>query len=168
MRHLLTLLLLTQLLVTGCIAPVEEVVQPTPFPCAIEAPATASDEEVIEMVLMAEGRLVVEQNIEELMRLWRDGAEIINAKNTPDDRSDDQSWLDKDAIRHRYVRTVFPGAPSQVMPKDLHIERIDDRAVVTATTQIGAEISPAGDRWVLVKHDNCWEIQRLTYNLETN
>jgi len=120
------------------------------------------------MVLMAEGQLVVEQKIDDLMALWSTGAEVINAKNTPGDSSDDQSWLDKDAIRHRYVRTVFPGAPSQVTPKDLQIERVNDRAVVTATTQIGTEVSPAGDRWVLVKRNNCWEIQSLTYNLEIN
>lgn len=168
MRHLLAILLLTQLLGVSCVTVVEEAAPPTPIPCPLPAPATATDGEIIEMVLMAEGRLVVEQKIDELMALWTTGAEIINAKNTPDDTSDDQSWLDKDAIRHRYIRTVFPGAPSQVTPKDLQIELVDGRAVVTATTQIGAEVSPAGDRWVLVKQNNCWEIQSLTYNLETN
>lgn len=168
MRPLLAALLLTQLLVTSCATVVKEVIQPTPVPCSVQAPVTATDEEVIEMVLLAEGKLVVEQNIEALMTLWGTGAEVINAKNTPDDASDDQSWLDKDAIRHRYIRTVFPGAPSQVTPKDLQIALVDDRAVVTATTQIGAEVSPAGDRWVLTKRNNCWEIQSLTYNLETN
>lgn len=168
MRHLLAILLLTQLLGVSCVTVVEEAAPPTLLPCPLPAPATATDEEIIEMVLMAEGRLVVEQKIDELMALWTTGAEIINAKNTPDNASDDQSWLDKDAIRHRYIRTVFPGAPSQVTPKDLQIELVDDRAVVTATTQIGAEVSPAGDRWVLVKRNNCWEIQSLIYNLETN
>jgi len=168
MRHLLAILLLIPLLVAGCATVVEETIQPTPVACPVQGPTTATDEEVIELVLLAEGKLVVEQNIEALMTLWGAGAEIINAKNTPADSSDDQSWLDKDAIRHRYIRTVFPGAPSQVTPKDLQIELVDDRAVVTATTQIGAEVSPAGDRWVLMKRNNCWEIQSLTYNLETN
>ncbi len=172
MRYLLTILLLTQWLVVSCVTTVEEAPPPSlPTalpPCPVQAPATATDEEMIEMVLMAEGRLVVEQKIDDLMALWSAGAEIVNAKNTPNDTSDDQNWLDKDAIRHRYVRTVFPGAPSQVTPKDLQIEIVSDRAVVTATTQIGAEVSPAGDRWILVKRDTCWEIQSLTYNLETN
>ncbi len=167
MRKLLTILLLTQWLVVSCVT-TEEATPPPPAPCPIAAPTTATDEAVIEMVLMAEGRLVVDQQIDALMALWTPGAEIINAKNTPNDSSDDQSWRDKDAIRHRYVRTVFPGAPSQVTPKDLQLQLMDDRAVVTATTQIGAEVSPAGDRWVLVKRNNCWEIQSLTYNLETN
>ncbi len=168
MRKLLTILLLIQWLVISCVTAEEEATPPPPAPCPIAAPTTATDKEVIEMVLMAEGRLVVDQQIDALMALWSPGAEIINAKNTPNDRSDDQSWRDKDAIRHRYVRTVFPGAPSQVTPKDLQLQLMDDRAVVTATTQIGAEVSPAGDRWVLVKRNNCWEIQSLTYNLETN
>lgn len=172
MRYLLMILLLTEWLVVSCVAAVEEAPLPSlPTalrPCPIQVPATATDEEVIEMVLMAEGRLVVEQKIDDLMALWSAGAEIVNAKNTPNDTSDDQSWLDKDAIRHRYVRTVFPGAPSQVTPKDLQIQLEADRAVVTATTQIGAEVSPAGDRWVVAKRNNCWEIQSLTYNLETN
>jgi len=167
MRKLLTILLLTQWLVVSCVT-TEEATPPPPAPCPIAAPTTATDKEVIEMVLMAEGRLVVDQQIDALMALWTPGAEIINAKNTPNDSSDDQSWRYKDAIRHRYVRTVFPGAPSQVTPKDLQLQLMDDRAVVTATTQIGAEVSPAGDRWVLVKRNNCWEIQSLTYNLETN
>jgi hypothetical protein len=37
---------------------------------------------------------------------------------------------------------------------------------VSATTQIGDEVSPAGDRWTLVKHGNCWLLENLTYNLE--
>jgi hypothetical protein len=172
MRSLLTILLLTQWLVVSCVTAVEEAPSanaPTAAPpCPIQGPATATDEEVIELVLMAEGRLVVEQKIDDLLALWSAGAEIVNAKNTPNNSSDDQSWLGKDAIRHRYVRTVFPGAPSQVSPKDLQIQLETERAVVTATTQIGDEVSPAGDRWVLVKRNTCWEIQSLTYNLETN
>ncbi len=109
---------------------------------------------------------MVAQNIDALMQLWGKGAKIVDAKHTPDNAQDDQAWLDKDAIRHRYVRTVFPGAPAQATPKDLNLQILDNRAVVEATTQIGAEISPAGDRWILAKAENCWEIESLTYNLE--
>jgi hypothetical protein len=38
--------------------------------------------------------------------------------------------------------------------------------VVTATTRIGGEVAPAGDRWTLVRRDGCWLLQNLTYNLE--
>ena len=79
---------------------------------------------------------------------------------------DDQFWRDKDAIRHRYVRTVFPGAPAQATPADLQVTITDRTAVVSATTHIGNETSPAGDRWTLLKQGPCWLIESLTYNLE--
>jgi len=37
---------------------------------------------------------------------------------------------------------------------------------VVATTHIGSEVSPAGDRWELARVDGCWMIRSLTYNLE--
>jgi hypothetical protein len=134
--------------------------------CTLDLPAGAGDEEAISAVLRAEGRLVVEQQIGPLMALWADGASITDAKNTPGIAEDDQFWRDKDAIRHRYVRTVFPGAPSQATPADLQITLDGDHASVLATTRIGDEVSPAGDRWTLVKRGNCWLLENLTYNLE--
>jgi len=154
------------LFTTGCVAPTAPPILPPKGSCSLALPATATDEEAIRAVLSAEGDLVVAQNIDALMKLWEAGAKITDAKNTPEEPQDDQAWLDKDAIRHRYVRTVFPGAPAQATPKDLHLQIIDNRAIVAATTQIGSEISPAGDRWILVKEQNCWVIQSLTYNLE--
>ncbi len=106
------------------------------------------------------------QEIDALMALWADGSYVANAKHTPDDPEDDQFWRDKDAIRHRYVRTVFPGAPAAAVPADLTIAITGDQADVRSTTQIGGEISPAGDRWTLVKRGDCWLIESLTYNLE--
>ena len=100
------------------------------------------------------------------MSLWREDGQVVDAKNTPDDDSDNRNWDGGDAIRHRYVRTVFPGAPSSAQPADLAIEFDGDQAAVRATTQIGNEISPAGDLWRLVRIDGCWLIHSLTYNLE--
>lgn len=134
--------------------------------CTLGLPAGAGDEEAITAVIRAEGQLVVEQQIDALMALWADGASITNAKNTPGAAEDDQFWRDKDAIRHRYVRTVFPGAPSQATPADLQTALDGDRATVIATTQIGSEVSPAGDRWTLIKRGSCWLLENLTYNLE--
>lgn len=128
---------------------------------------TVTDEGAIAAVLNAESEFVVRQEIEALMRLWASGAYIADAKNTPEDAEDDQRWLDRDAIRHRYVRTVFPGAPASASPKDLVFDISDDQATITATTQIGDEVSPAGDRWTLVKENGCWMITSLTYNLES-
>jgi len=129
------------------------------------APQT-SDEVAIRAIIAAEGELVVTQQIDALMALWSDSAYVANAKNTPDRADDDQFWREKDAIRHRYVRTVFPGAPAAAAPADLQIEIDGSRAEVVATTHIGSEIAPAGDRWVLTKNGNCWFLESLTYNLE--
>jgi hypothetical protein len=117
-------------------------------------------------VINAEGEFVVQQNITQLMQLWHSGASVVDAHHTTQDTTDDQQWLDKDAIRHRYVRTVFPGAPTGIAPKDFLIELVGTQATVTTTTQIGDEVSPAGDRWTLSKQGDCWAIDNLTYNLE--
>jgi hypothetical protein len=143
---------------------------PTPIPagsCTLALAPTAGDEAAISAVVSAEGELVVKQDITALMQLWGEGAFIANAKNTPTNQDDDQLWLDKDAIRHRYVRTVFPGAPTSASPKDLIIAIDGATAIVTATTNIGNELSPAGDRWELTKANGCWLIHSLTYNLES-
>lgn len=134
--------------------------------CTLGLTSSATDEERIRAVLRAEGDLMAAQQIEPLMALWTVGSRVVDAKNTPADQNDDQAWLDKDAVRHRYVRTVFPGAPAAALPADLTITIEGASAVVTATTQIGSEVSPAGDRWELVRKGPCWSISRLVYNLE--
>ncbi|RIK38418.1 MAG: hypothetical protein DCC55_21210 [Chloroflexi bacterium] len=157
------------LLVSGvgaCAWPFDPGAQVQTGSCTLSLPPDAGDEAAIRALLAAEGELVVKQEIDPLMDLWADGGFVSDAKNTPTNPDDDQFWLDKDAIRHRYVRTVFPGAPQQATPADLVIEIDAGRAVVTATTRIGDEISPAGDRWVLVQRGRCWLIESLTYNLE--
>lgn len=174
MRTLPTLILLSlALLIGGCRAPSADPTAPAPAVTAVPAGGscslgieTAGDEDAIRSVLTAEGELVVAQDITRLMALWAADSHVTDAKNTPDDADDDQSWEGKDAIRHRYVRTVFPGAPAAAQPADLEISLDGDRATVRATTQIGSEVSPAGDRWELVKQENCWYIAGLTYNLE--
>lgn len=109
---------------------------------------------------------MVSQQIEQLMALWAEEGRVVNAKNTPDDERDDQLWLGTDAVRHRYVRTVFPGAPAAAAPADMEIAMAGDSAVVRSTTHIGNEVSPAGDRWHLDKVAGCWVLERLVYNLE--
>lgn len=165
-------LLLAITLVAGGCAPLAATptaqVTDTPTPggsCSL-ALDTSDPEATIQALINAEGEFVVSQDITRLMALWAEESHVTDAKNTPDDLSDDQSWLGKDAIRHRYVRTVFPGAPAATQPADLMITFEGDRATVRATTQIGEEISPAGDLWELVKEQECWLIAGLTYNLE--
>lgn len=145
--------------------------EPTPPPapqggsCSLDA-TFDNDEAAIDAVLRAEGEFVVAQQIDPLLTLWLEEGRVIDAKNTPDDAEDDQAWDGIDAIRHRYVRTVFPGAPAAVQHVDQEITIADDRATVVASTEIGAEVSPGGDRWELAKRDGCWYLAALTYNLE--
>lgn len=154
------LLLGAVLLLAGCAAPSAD------GSCGLPLAAGHSDDDAIRAVIEAEGRLVVSQEIDALMALWAEDAYVANAKNTPDDDTDDQFWRGQDAIRHRYVRMVFPGAPAAALPPELTIDRDGVRAVVTATTRIGSEVAPAGDRWVLIQRSGCWQIAGLTYNLE--
>jgi len=134
--------------------------------CSLELPLSVTDQAAAAAVLNAEGEFVVSQDIDALMRLWAEDGRIADAKHTPDNLEDDQTWQGVDAIRHRYVRWVFPGAPATAQPADLVINIHGDEAVVTGTTRIGDEVSPAGDRWRLVKIEGCWFIQELTFNLE--
>ncbi|MFN8442275.1 MAG: nuclear transport factor 2 family protein [Caldilineaceae bacterium] len=165
-RLQLTLLLLLAAGLSGCIS--EEPPKSAVGSCTLSLPATTSDEESIQAVLRAEGDLVVKQQIDPLMALWAEDSTVVDAKNTPQDEKDDQIWQGKDAIRHRYVRVVFPGAPTSITPHDMQVTIDGNNATVQSTTEIGQEESKAGDRWNLVKQDSCWLIQRLTYNLEVN
>jgi hypothetical protein len=134
--------------------------------CALALEAAVGDDDAIRAVLQAEADRMVAQDIDGLMVLWSEGSRVVNAKNTPLDDSDDQIWLDKDAVRHRYVRTVFPGNPQAAAPASLEISVDGELAIVSATTNIGSELSPAGDQWLLERSNGCWVIQQLTYNLE--
>ncbi|MEA3336870.1 MAG: hypothetical protein U9R25_13230 [Chloroflexota bacterium] len=135
--------------------------------CSLELPADLSDEQVIWSLIAAESEYMVGQKIDELMRLWSGNALITDVGNTPDDRTDDQTWKGQDAIRYRYVRNIFPSAPMLAAPDDLNIHLIGaDRAEVTSTTRINLETSPAGDRWELLKDNGCWYLDRLEYNRE--
>lgn len=158
------------LILTGCGAGVTSSPTSSPAPragsCMLELGEGASDEDAIRAVVGAEGKLVVTQEVTPLMQLWTEDGFVADAKYTPDEEADDQRWIGSDAIRHRYVRTVFPGAPSAVQPADLDIVIDDARAVVRATTHIGDEVAPSGDRWELIKSDGCWYLNSLTYNLE--
>jgi hypothetical protein len=148
--------------------------QATPEPTPTSAPLGGSctlehggdDESAIRALLVAEGELVVSQDIDALMRLWAETARVADAKNTPDNADDDQVWDGKDAIRNRYARIVFPGAPALVDHGDETITINGDQAQVESTTTIGSEVAPAGDRWEMVRQENCWYLSSLTYNLE--
>lgn len=134
--------------------------------CSLELPLDVTDQAAAAAVLNAEGEFVVSQDIDALMQLWAEDGRVADAKHTPGNVEDDQTWQGIDAIRHRYVRWVFPGDPAMAQPADLVINVQGAEAVVTGTTKIGDEVSPAGDRWRLVKIEGCWVIQELVFNLE--
>lgn len=158
---------LTLVAAGACSAPANTPPAPTATPPSAQATMPpASDEEAIAHTLAEEGRGVVTKDIDLLMSLWVEDGRVVDARHTPDDPSDDLVWQGYYAVRDRYITLVFPGNPSQAAPADLHIELLDGRAIVTATTQIGAEVSPAGDRWTLVRTPAGWRIESLTYNLE--
>ncbi len=134
--------------------------------CGLGLPDTASDQEAITALLRAESAYVVQQDGEALLRLWAPDGRIVDAKHTPADPIDDQTWEGIDAIRHRYLRRVFPGNPSAAQPSDLTIILDGDRATVSGTTRIGNEVSPKGDRWQAAKVEGCWIIKELVFDLE--
>ena len=134
--------------------------------CGLGLPDTAGDQEAITALLRAESAYVVQQDSEALLRLWAPDGRIADAKHTPADPGDDQTWEGIDAIRHRYLRRVFPGNPSAAQPADLTIVLDGDRATVTGTTRIGNEVSPNGDRWQVAKIGGCWVIKELVFDLE--
>ena len=169
MRTLILLILLVALTACGAAPAPAAVDASTPTPaggsCSLAGYPFADDATAVRAVLTAEGQWVVSQDIDALMRLWATDSQVVDAKNTPAD-DDNQVWQGKDAIRNRYVRIVFPGAPAAVEHADEGITVESDRAVIVAATAIGSEVSPAGDRWEMVRQDGCWYIAGLTYNLE--
>lgn len=146
MRLLLVVLALS-LLLTGC-------------------RAGADDRAAILDLLHREAKGVVTQDLEALMALWAEDAVVTDAAHTPDDPTDDLVWRGRDAIRDRYVHLVFPGGAKEAGPLDVQITLQADRATAWATTRIGDEVAPGGDRWTFVRRGGRWLLESLTYNLE--
>ncbi|MGC8838267.1 MAG: YybH family protein [Anaerolineae bacterium] len=117
-------------------------------------------------LLQREAQGVVAQDLDALMALWAEGAVVTDAAHTPDDLTDDLVWRGRDAIRDRYVHLVFPGGAKEAGPLDVRVEVHGDRATAWATTRIGDEVSPGGDRWTFVRRGGRWYLESLTYNLE--
>jgi len=157
--------LLAIALLVGCGAPKEAPLKAAGS-CSLALPADITPDREIWEVISAESRFVVSQEIEPLMQLWSEDAAITDTQHTPADPSDDQTWKGSDAVRYRYVRSVFPSAPGSAQPRELEIEISGDRATARGTTSIGGEVSPAGDAWELALRDGCWVLTALTYNLE--
>jgi hypothetical protein len=108
----------------------------------------------------------VHKDIDRLMSLWSKDGFVVDAKHTPDNPADDLTWKGEFAVRDRYITLVFPGNATLVEPVILDVQISGDHAVLTSTTHINGEVSPAGDRWTFVRTSQGWLIESLTYNLE--
>jgi len=162
-RKSLFLSLIALTLLAGC-APAERPATPSPTPPAIVLPAES--EEALRALIQHEADLIVSQQIDPLMSLWVEDAVVTDARHTPADAADDLVWKGRYAVRDRYVTLVFPGNPQSARPEIVSMEIEGDRAVVTSTTRIESEVSPAGDRWTFRRLPAGWRIESLTYNLE--
>jgi hypothetical protein len=133
--------------------------------CSLNLPLN-TPEAAITALLKAESDYMIQQDINSLMRLWSSDGYIKDARHTPNNLTDDQIWQGTDAIRIRYLYHVFPGNPVYAEPTAISIMLTGNKAIITATTHINSEFSPNGDRWQLIKQDECWLIQGLDFNLE--
>lgn len=168
-RGLFSAAVLVLLGIASCVAPRAEMLGAKPTTTTAPrptAPQPANADEAVRQLIAAEGAAVVGQDIAALMELWAADALVTDARHTPDDAADDATWRGRDAIRARYVTSVFPGNPQTAAAKDVEVQVDGDRAVATSTTAIGSEVSQAGDRWTFVKAEGRWWIESLTYNLE--
>jgi ketosteroid isomerase-like protein len=166
-RRLCGLLSVLVLLGAGCAGPAlpPAAASPTAIP-RTPTPVPATDEAAILQLLAAEGEAVVMLDIERLMDIWAEDGVVADARHTPGDAGDDLTWRGRDAIYQRYVTVVFPGNPMTAGAIDAQVTIAGDRAEALATTRIGTEVAPGGDRWTFARRGGRWLITNLTYNLE--
>ncbi len=149
----------------GC-APAISPATPPPTPPSPAIVLPAEDEEALRALLQYESDLIVSKEIDQLMALWVEDAVVTDTRHTPAEAADDLIWKGQYAVRDRYITLVFPGNPQSARPEILSLEIEGERAVITSTTRINSEISPAGDRWTFRRLPAGWRIESLTYNLE--
>lgn len=129
-------------------------------------PSASEDAEAIRAVIRAEAEAARAHDVERLESLWAKDGLVRDANHTPRDLTDDRIWLGRDAVISRYTSVVFYLPLDGAGPTDLEIAVHGDEAVVTATTHIGQEVSPRGERWTFVRRGDRWKIASITFNLE--
>jgi hypothetical protein len=166
-RSFFSLALLVLLAIASCAAPRTSSLGQKPSDLPRVAPSQpANDDEAIRRLIADEGAGLVRQDTGALMDLWADDAVITDAKQTPDNLSDDLTRQGKDAIRSRYVVLVFPGRPQPTDANDVQVQFAGDRPTVGRTTATGSGLNQGSDRWTFVMRGGRWRIESLTYNLE--
>lgn len=125
-----------------------------------------SDREAILALMTAEAEAAVHDDAARLLELWAADGLVRDANHTPDDPTDDHTWIGHDAILSRYLTIVFPLHLTRLARTDVHLIIDQDVATATATTVIEGEVSPGGEQWTFARVDGEWRIVSITFNLE--
>jgi len=137
----------------------------SPFPTP-SLSVSRSDREAILALMTAEAEAAVHDDAEHLLDLWAVEGLIRDANHTPDDPTDDHTWVGHDAILSRYLTIVFPLHLTQLTRTDVLLTVEGDTATAVATTVIEGEVSPGGERWTFGRVDGAWRITSVVFNLE--
>jgi hypothetical protein len=125
-----------------------------------------SDREAILALMTAEAEAAVHDDAARLLELWVADGLVHDVNHTPDDPTDDHTWIGHDAILSRYLTIVFPLHLTRLARTDVHLTIDQDVATATATTVIEGEVSPGGEQWTFARVDGEWRIVSITFNLE--
>lgn len=167
MKYTLPLKLLVLLiLIVACrpasVRPIISSFTPTPSP----TPPSTSDREAILALMAAEVEAAVHDDATRLLELWAADGLIRDANHTPDDPTDDHTWVGRDAILSRYLTVVFPLYLTQLARTEVHLTIEGDTATATATTVIEGETSSGGEKWTFAHVNGKWRIKSITFDLE--
>ncbi len=137
------------------------------MPPATPAPTPATDAEKVLLVIASEAEAVRQQDIDALEALWLADGKVVDARNTPDDPTDDRVWQGWPEIRERYVKDVFPyvAAPADVPRPRTSTPLVRVDAGKAEVTVPGADGHTPQDRWLLQRDGSTWKIASLTFNL---
>lgn len=136
----------------------------TPTPSS--AQTATSDREAILALMAAEAEAAIRDDAGRLLALWAADGLVRDANHTPDDPTDDHTWIGHDAILSRYLTIVFPLYLTRLAHADVLLTVEGDEATATATTVIEGEVSPGGERWTFARIEGEWRITSITFNLE--
>lgn len=131
-----------------------------------KTPVPATPEEAIRLLINAECESVVQQDIDRLQSIWANDGVVTDANHTPENTSDDVTWKGWDAIRDRYVNTVFPSNPTFCEHPDAQVKINGDSATAVTGIKIGITNAPSSNDWTFNKSADIWKIAALTYNLD--
>ena len=132
------------------------------------APGAGSeaDKEAIRALVAAHREAVLQRDAQRLLELWAADGVITDANHTPANPGDDRVWAGHEALLAYYTTLVFPLYLDDIGPADVEVYLQGDTAWATATTRIGQETSPGGERWTFIREGGKWRIASITFNLE--